>query len=224
MLHNPNQLQIIHNPNCYTKQATCSRAVLIHPKSEGLWHSTKLWSTYPECSTDWQLCVHMSQTQLGSTLQGQKIWLDMPAMFVYWSPGCQWKQERKRLQATHVPGSLETPSKRDMLADPNCLRWWNHWISRPSAATTSKKLGKKKGAFGVKRTLNITLQCLWILWRPRMADPGTKARDKWRETSGDEQTKCSGKRTQAPKVRNKWSKTTHQAHLVSKWTSQCYTP
>ena len=42
-----------------------------------------------------------------------------------------------------VPGSLETPSKRDMLADPNCLRWWNHWISRPSAATTSHNWAKE---------------------------------------------------------------------------------
>lgn len=47
----------------------------------------------------------------------------MLCFFVFYLPVVNENKEKKQLATQPmVPGSLETPSKRDMLADPNCLR------------------------------------------------------------------------------------------------------
>lgn len=205
-------------------QATCSRAILIHPKSEGLWHSTKLWSTYPECK----------KTQVLHLRVKRPTWYACYLCFLYFLSRLSMKtRKRNSLQPNPCPRVSRNSIKTRYACGSQLSKVMKPLDFTSKCRHNLTQLAKKEWLLVWKGPLFYDSACGYCqgpgwqtppkVWEKWKQCPGgwhtSKARDKWGETNGDEQTKGSGE-AQAPKVRNKWRETAHQAHLASKWTSQ----
>lgn len=213
-------------PKCCTIQINDSS----HPQSK-LLQASNMFQSHSYSSQIWRpLTFHQTlidiswvQKNTGSTPQSQKTYLIcLLCVFVLYLPVVTENNERNSLQATHGPRVSRNSIKTRYACGSQLSKVMKPLDFTSKCCHNLTQLGKRVGFWCEKDPFFMTLHVDTV-----KAQDGRR-HQRFEKKFGEKRRQCPGgwhtqrsqrQMTQAPKVRNKWRETTHQAHLASKWTS-----